>query len=90
MAEPTRPDDVEQARPGVRAAVRGFAVVLGGSVVLGGAAAASMFALARALAQRRTPSPLALAGTTALAVYVVKGRPWPDAARDQAPGRARA
>ena len=75
MAEPTRSDGLEQAA-GVRAAVRGFVVVLGGSVVSGGAAAASMLALTRALAQRRRPSPLALAGSVALAAYVVKGRPW--------------
>jgi hypothetical protein len=56
--------------------VRAFGVMLGGSIALAAAAAASTVAVARAVLSRRRPSPLALFGTAATALYVLVIRPW--------------
>jgi hypothetical protein len=50
--------------------------MLGGPVVLNVAAAASVLASVRAVARGGIPNPLAAVGTAALALYVLKGRPW--------------
>jgi hypothetical protein len=57
-------------------AVRAFGVMLGGSIALAAAAAASIVAVARAVVSVRRPSPLALVGTGATALYVLLIRPW--------------
>src|ERR671933_1918792 len=57
-------------------AVRAFGVMLGGSIALAAAAAASTVAVARAVLSLRRPSPLALVGTAATALYVLVIRPW--------------
>jgi hypothetical protein len=57
-------------------AVRAFGVMLGGSIALGAAAAASTVAVARAVVSLRRPSPPALVGTAATALYVLVIRPW--------------
>ena len=57
-------------------AVRAFGVMLGGSIALAAAAAASTVAVARAVVSLRRPSPLALFGTTATALYALVIRPW--------------
>jgi hypothetical protein len=56
-------------------AVRAFGVMLGGSLALLAAAAASIVAVARAVVSRRRPSPAALVGTAATALYVLVVRP---------------
>jgi hypothetical protein len=56
--------------------VRAFGVMLGGSIALAAAAAASSVAVARAFMSVRRPSPLALFGTAATAVYALVIRPW--------------
>ena len=57
-------------------AVRAFGVMLGGPIALAGLAAASTVSVARAIVNLRRPSPLALFGTAATAVYAVVIRPW--------------
>ena len=57
-------------------AVRAFGVMLGGSIALAAAAAASTVAVARAVVSRRRPSPPALFGTAAMALYALVIRPW--------------
>jgi hypothetical protein len=57
-------------------AVRAFGVMLGGSIALLAAAAANTVAVARAVVSLRRPSPLALVGTAATALYVLVLRPW--------------
>jgi hypothetical protein len=57
-------------------AVRAFGVMLGGSIALAAAAAASTVAVARAVVSLRRPSPLALFGTAAAALYALVIRPW--------------
>src|SRR5215210_6256981 len=57
-------------------AVRAFGVMLGGPIALAGLAAASTISVARAIMNLRRPSPLALFGTAATALYAVVIRPW--------------
>jgi hypothetical protein len=57
-------------------AVRAFGVMLGGPTALAGLAAASTVSVARAIMNLRRPSPLALFGTAATALYAVVIRPW--------------
>jgi hypothetical protein len=57
-------------------AVRAFGVMLGGPIALAGLAAASTVSVARAIMNLRRPSPLALFGTAATALYAVVIRPW--------------
>lgn len=57
-------------------AMRAFGVMLGGSIAFAVAAAASTVAVARAIVSVRRPSPLALVGTAATALYVLVIRPW--------------
>jgi hypothetical protein len=57
-------------------AVRAFGVMLGGPIALAGLAAASTVSVARAIMNLRRPSPLALFGTAATALYAVAIRPW--------------
>jgi hypothetical protein len=57
-------------------AVRAFGVMLGGSIALAAAAAASTVAVVRAVVSLRRPSPLALFGTAATALYARAIRPW--------------
>ena len=57
-------------------AVRAFGVMLGGSIVLAAVATASTAAVARAVLARRRPSPVALFGTAATALYALGIRPW--------------
>jgi hypothetical protein len=57
-------------------AVRAFGVMLGGSIALAAAAAARIVAVARAVLSLRRPSPLALVGTAATALYALVIRPW--------------
>jgi hypothetical protein len=57
-------------------AVRAFGVMLGGSIALAAAAAASTVAVAGAVVSVRRPSPVALVGTAATALYVLAIRPW--------------
>jgi uncharacterized protein YndB with AHSA1/START domain len=57
-------------------AVRAFGLMLGGSITLAAAAGASTASVARALVSMRRPSPLALLGTAATAVYALVIRPW--------------
>jgi hypothetical protein len=56
--------------------VRAFGVMLGGPIALAGLAAASTVSVARAIVNLRRPSPLALFGTAATALYAVVIRPW--------------
>jgi hypothetical protein len=57
-------------------AIRAFGVMLGGPIALAGLAAASTVSVARAIMNLRRPSPLALFGTAATALYAVVIRPW--------------
>lgn len=57
-------------------AVRAFGVMLGGSIALAAAAGVSIVAVARAVVSLRRPSPLALLGTAATALYALVVRPW--------------
>jgi uncharacterized protein YndB with AHSA1/START domain len=57
-------------------AVRAFGLMLGGSVALVAAAAVSIAAVTRAIISLRRPSPLALVGTAATALYALVIRPW--------------
>ena len=57
-------------------AARAFGVMLGGSIALAAAAAASAVDVARAVVSLRRPSPLALFGTVATALYALLFRPW--------------
>jgi hypothetical protein len=57
-------------------AVRAFGVMLGGPIAFAGLAAASTVSVARAIVNLRRPSPLALFGTAATALYAVVIRPW--------------
>jgi len=50
--------------------------MLGGPIALAGLAAASTVSVARAIMNPRRPSPLALFGTAATALYAVVIRPW--------------
>jgi hypothetical protein len=50
--------------------------MLGGSIVLAAVATASTAAVARAVLARRRPSPVALFGTAATALYALVIRPW--------------
>jgi hypothetical protein len=56
--------------------LRAFGMMLGGSIALMAAAAVSVGAVARAALSRRRPSPLALLGTVATALYALVIRPW--------------
>jgi hypothetical protein len=53
-----------------------FGVMLGGSIALVAAAAVSIVAVTRAIMSLRRPSPLALLGTAATALYALVVRPW--------------
>jgi hypothetical protein len=57
-------------------AVRAFGVMLGGPIALAGLAAASTVSVARVIMNLRRPSPLALFGTAATALYAGVIRPW--------------
>jgi hypothetical protein len=57
-------------------AVRAFGMMLGGPIALAGLAAASTVSVARAIMNLRRPSPPALFGTAATALYAVVIRPW--------------
>jgi hypothetical protein len=57
-------------------AVRAFGLMLGGSITLAAAAGASTASVARALVSMRRPSPLALLGAAATALYALVIRPW--------------
>jgi uncharacterized protein YndB with AHSA1/START domain len=56
-------------------AVRAFGVMLGGPIALVAAAAVNTVAVARAVMSRRRPSPLALLGMAATALYALVTRP---------------
>jgi hypothetical protein len=56
--------------------VRAFGVMLGGPIALAAAAGASIAAVARAVIGLRRPSPPALLGTAATALYALVMRPW--------------
>jgi hypothetical protein len=55
---------------------RAFGVMLGGSIALVAAAAVSIVAVIRAIVSLRRPSPLALLGSAATALYALVVRPW--------------
>jgi hypothetical protein len=57
-------------------AARAFGVMLAGSIALVAAAAVSVVAVTRAIMSLRRPSPLALLGTAATALYALVIRPW--------------
>jgi hypothetical protein len=57
-------------------AARAFGVMLGGSIALVAAAAVSIAAVTRATVSLRRPSPPALLGTAATALYALVVRPW--------------
>lgn len=67
---------VETRPPRPSEAVRAFGVMLGGSIALAAAAAASTFAVARAVVLRRRPAALPLLGTAATLLYAFLIRPW--------------
>jgi hypothetical protein len=63
-------------------AIRAFGVMLGGPIALAGLAAASTVSVARAIMNLRRPSPLALFGTAATALYAAVRRARKGAMRD--------
>src|SRR5688500_14417471 len=63
-------------KPGPLDALRAFGVTVGGSVVLAAAATASVGSTARAVLRARKPRPWAVTGTTVVALYALRVRPW--------------